>query len=91
MDFFAAHTYPYWALFGWAFFPRITFLFFSAITGGLGFWLGVLFIPRLMIAFWATTYYWHTNPVLCILAWFCALSGTKAEVKVANKKKRGRK
>ena len=75
-------------LLGWVFFPRIMFIFFSVMTGGLGFWLGVLFVPRIMVAFWATTYYWHTNPLLCIMAWIFALSGeTKEKTLVVSKKK----
>jgi len=34
----------------------------------------------------ATTYYWHTNPVLCIIAWFVAFAGTAGEGKVASKR-----
>jgi hypothetical protein len=60
-------------LLGWAFFPRMMFWFFSAMTGGVLFWLGVLFVPRIMVAFWATTYYWQTNPFLCMIAWFWAV------------------
>jgi len=86
MDFFAAHTYPYWALFGWAFFPRITFWLFSAMTGGLGFWIGVLFTPHIMVAYWATHYYWDTNPILCLLAWLNAFGGSRLEVMAAKKK-----
>lgn len=68
-------------LLGWVFFPRIMFIFFSAMTGGLFFWVGVLFIPRFMVAFWATTYYWDTNPILCILAWLIAIPSESAEKK----------
>ena len=86
MDFFDAHTYPYLALFGWVFFPRITFWFFSAISGGFGFWLGVFFVPHIMVAYWATYYYWDTNPALCILAWYFAFIGSSQETKMARKR-----
>ena len=66
-DFFKNHGII--QLLGWLFFPRIMFWFFSVITGGFWFWIGVFFVPRVMLAFWATTYYWDTNPVLCLLAW----------------------
>lgn len=72
-------------LLGWLFFPRIMFWFFSVITGGFWFWVGVLFVPRIMVAFWATTYYWHTNPFLCVLAWIYALTGEGTEKKVASR------
>lgn len=66
-------------LLGWVFFPRLMFWFFSAITGGFWFWIGVLIAPRIMVAFWATTYYWNSNPVICIIAWIIALSGESSE------------
>lgn len=66
-------------LLGWFFFPRIMFWFFSVITGGFWFWVGVFFAPRIMVAFWATTYYWHTNTILCVFAWIYALAGEGTE------------
>lgn len=59
------------------FFPRLTMLF-SGICfawSGLLFWLGWIFLPRLTVAILATTVYWQTNTILCILAWFWALGG----------------
>ncbi len=82
MDFFATHPHYLWALFGFTCFPRITFWFFSLITGGFWFWIGVLFFPHIMVAFWATTYYWDTNPILCVIAWMIAFSGSCAEGRV---------
>lgn len=90
MDFFATHTHYLWALFGFAFFPRITLWFFALITGGFWFWVGVFFIPHIMIAYWATHYYWDTNPVLCILSWFIAFGGSKSESKVIKSRRRGK-
>lgn len=75
-------------LLGWVFFPRLMFWFFSVMTGGFMFWVGVFFVPRIMIAFWATTYYWDTNPVLCLVAWLCAFTGESAEKKAVKKAKR---
>lgn len=54
---------------GWYLFPRLMFWFFSAITGGLFFWIGVLIVPRYMAAYWGTVYYWDTNPILCTFVW----------------------
>jgi hypothetical protein len=81
VNFWTNHTI--WQLLGWLFFPRIMFWFFSAMTGGFFFWLGVFFVPRIMVAFWATVYYWDTNPILCIFAWIYALTGEMTEKTVA--------
>jgi hypothetical protein len=86
MDFFATHPHYLWAIFGFAFFPRITLWFFATITGGFGFWLGVFFVPHIMIAYWATYYYFDTNPILCILAWMVALGGSSTEKKAIQKR-----
>ena len=86
MDFFDAHLHPIWYLIGWILFPRIMFWFVSAITGGFGFWLGVFFCPYIMAAYWATHYYWDTNPVLCILVWIYALIGSSGETKTVSTK-----
>lgn len=91
MDFFAAHPHYLWALFGFAVFPRITLWFFAATTGGFWFWIGVFFVPHIMVAFWATTYYWDTNPVLCVIAWIFALSGSSGESSAIRRRKREKK
>lgn len=83
MDYFANHGWL--MLFMWACFPRISFWFLGAMTGGIGFWLGVFFVPHVMVAYWATHYYWDTNPVLCIIAWMCALGGSSSESKIIKK------
>jgi hypothetical protein len=87
VSFFDNHGIFY--LIGWALFPRIMFWFFSAMTGGFFFWLGVFLVPRIMVAYWATYYYFDTNPILCLVAWFIALSGESAEktsIKKASRK-----
>lgn len=61
------------------FFPRLTLLFSSVASGGLLWWLGWLITPRLLVAILATSAYWHTNTVLCIMAWFWALGGESCE------------
>jgi hypothetical protein len=63
-------------------FPRLTMLFAVTVPFGFLAWLGWLFVPHLTVAILATTYYWETNPILCIIAWFVALAGTGGEGKV---------
>lgn len=79
----------FWDVHGWifliaiTFIPRITLLvsviMFNMVSGGLFWWLGFLVTPHLLVAILATTYYWHTNPVLCVASWFVALAGTGTE------------
>lgn len=82
----------FWQVHGWlfliaaAFFPRLTMLFAVSVPFGLLAWAGWLFVPHLTVAVLATMYYWHTNPVLCIIAWFVAFAGTAGEGKVASKR-----
>ncbi len=66
------------------FFPRLTMLFAVSVHFGILAWLGWLFVPHILVAILATTYYWHTNPILCIIAWFVALAGTGTEAKVVS-------
>jgi len=73
-------------LVGATFFPRLTMLFAVSMPFGFLAWLGWLFVPHLTVAVLATTYYWHTNPVLCVIAWFVAIGGTAGEGKVASKR-----
>lgn len=84
-NFFDNHTTI--QLLGWLFFPRLMFIFFSAMTGGFLFWVGVIFVPRIMVAFWATTYYWDTNPILCLISWIVAFSGESSEKSIVVKKR----
>lgn len=63
------------------FFPRLTMLFAVSVPFGFLAWLGWLFVPHLTVAILATTYYWETNPILCVIAWFVALAGTGGEGK----------
>lgn len=79
MSFWQAHGIFF--IFFLFFFPRLTML----LTGicfawsGVLFWLGWVFAPRLTVAILATTVYWHTNPILCVLAWVWALGGETVE------------
>ncbi len=72
------------------FFPRLTLLFSSVATGGLLWWLGFIFAPRLLVAILATNVYWHTNTVLVILTWIWALGGEGAEKKAVVSARRRR-
>lgn len=60
-------------------FPRLTLLFSGVAWGGLLWWLGLVFAPRLLVAILATSVYWETNTVLCILTWIWALGGESTE------------
>lgn len=70
MDFWQAHGW--WFLLFIALCPRLTLLFAVAVPFGWLAWLGWLFAPSLLVAILATTYYWPTNPVLCVFAWMFA-------------------
>ncbi len=61
------------------FFPRLTLFFGSVASGGILWWLGFIFAPRLLVAILATTAYWPTNMILVIITWIWALSGETAE------------
>ena len=62
-----------------ALFPRLTLLFSSVASGGLIWWLGWLFAPRLLVAILATFAYWNQNPGLVVIAWLVALGGESSE------------
>lgn len=87
----------FWDVHGWLFlvaitvFPRLTMLFAVAVPFGPLAWIGWLFVPHLTVAIFATQYYWDTNPVLCVIAWFVALSGTATEGKCVSAAKRRRR
>jgi hypothetical protein len=82
----------FWQVHGWLFlvavtiFPRLTMLFAVSTPFGILAWIGWLFVPHLTVAILATNFYWDTNPVLCVIAWFVAIGGTAGEGKVASKK-----
>jgi len=67
-------------------FPRLTMLFAGIVSGfGILGWIGWIFAPHLTVAILATTYYWDTNPVLCVIAWLVAFAGTSAEEETARR------
>ena len=57
------------------FFPRLTLLFSSVPFGGIFWWLGLVFCPRILVASLATVTYFQTNPLLVVISWLVALSG----------------
>jgi hypothetical protein len=83
MDFWQHHGVLF--LLGCAFFPRITTLFFSATSFGIWHVVGWIFVPHLLVAILATTIYWHSNPVLCVVAWAFAFGGTGGEAMAAKR------
>lgn len=62
-------------LFFISFFPRLTLLFSSVAFGGFFWWLGFIFVPRILIASLATVAYFKTNPILVTISWLIALGG----------------
>lgn len=60
-------------------FPRLTLLLSSVPFGGLFWWLGFFFAPRMLVAVLATLNYWHNNPILVVIAWLVAISGETGE------------
>jgi len=68
-----------WLLIGLALLPRLTLLLSSIATGGVLWWLGWLFAPRILIASLATVAYFKVNPVLVVIAWLVALGGETTE------------
>jgi hypothetical protein len=88
VDFWSVHSV--WFLIFLFFFPRLTLVFSHVATGGVFWWLGWVFAPRVLVAVLATSHYWHTNPILCVLAWLWALGGESAEKGAVAKKSSSR-
>lgn len=61
------------------FFPRLTLLFSSVVSGGFLWWLAFFFCPRFLVAILATAAYWNTNPILVTISWFVAIFGEALE------------
>ncbi len=78
MDSFWLH-HGLWFIFFMCFFPRLTLLFSSVPFGGLLWWLGWMFAPRLLVAILATYNYGHTNLILVMLTWIWAFAGEGTE------------
>lgn len=60
-------------------FPRLTLLFSSVASGGLFWWLGFFFAPRILVAVLATITYWNENPFLVVISWLVAIGGESQE------------
>lgn len=60
-------------------FPRLTLLFSSVPFGGIFWWLGFIFTPRILVAILATMAYWQQNPILVLISWLVALGGESGE------------
>ncbi len=86
-DFWSSHAHPLLLLFGLAVFPRITLLFVGGPFGWLH-WLGWVITPHLLVAILATSRYWDTDPLLCVVAWFFAFAGTGGEGHTARRWRR---
>jgi hypothetical protein len=76
-----------WFLLGLTFFPRITTFFFMATPFWWLAWLGWIFTPHLLVAFYSLQY-WNENPFLVFMAWVIAFTGTGGEAKVADNARR---
>jgi len=66
-------------------FPRLTMLF-ATTWGGLLWWLGLIFAPRITVAILGTIYYWDTNPILIVFVWFWAICLEATEKKQLKRK-----
>ena len=69
-------------------FPRLTLVLSSIAFGGLFWWMGLIFAPRILVAILATTAYWNENPILVVISWLIAFSGESTEKYVVTKKTR---
>jgi hypothetical protein len=77
IDFF--HKHGLFFLIFITLFPRLTLLFSSVASGGLLWWLGFIFCPRILVASLATVSYFQTNPFLVVMSWVIALGGETME------------
>lgn len=77
VDFFQKHGFFFLVFI--TFFPRLTLLFSSVPFGGIIWWLGFFFCPRVLVAGLATFAYFHTNPILVVISWIVALGGETME------------
>ena len=59
-------------------------------SGGLLWWLGFIFVPRVLVALLATISYWKQNPVLVVIAWLVALGGESTEKSMLGRRRQWR-
>ena len=89
VDFWEMHGI--WFIIFLFFFPRLTLLFSSVISGGFFWWIGWLCTPRILVALLALRY-WETNTTLVFFTWVWALGGEGLEkYKISKKRKSKRK
>ncbi|MBC7539466.1 MAG: hypothetical protein H7281_11645 [Bacteriovorax sp.] len=91
IDFFSKHGWIF--LFSIALFPRLTLLISGLLIGsiefgGLLWWLGFFFAPRILVATLATVAYWNSNQLLVVFAWLIALGGESSEKFVITRRMR---
>jgi hypothetical protein len=91
IDFFSKHGWIF--LFSIALFPRLTLLVSGLLIGsiefgGLLWWLGFFFAPRILVATLATVAYWNSNQLLVVFAWLIALGGESSEKFVITRRMR---
>lgn len=79
VDFFQRHGVLFLVFI--SLFPRMTLLFSSVATGGLFWWVGFFFCPRVLVAAIATAKYFETNPFLVVVSWVVAVAGETMEKK----------
>ena len=80
LDFFKEHgKYSIMLLAGLTLFPRLTLILSSIPSGGLFWWLALIFCPRYLIAILATFNYFYENPLLVTMSWFLAIGGESSE------------
>ncbi|MBF0361709.1 MAG: hypothetical protein HQK49_11895 [Oligoflexia bacterium] len=77
-------------LFFIALFPRLTLIVSSVPFGGLLWWIGWFFLPRILVALLATVSYWNTNKLLVVLAWLVAIGGESSEKYLLGGRRGGR-
>jgi hypothetical protein len=82
MDFWAVHGV--WFLIGMIALPRLTMLIATTTPFGPLAWVGWLIWPNLLAAILATTFYWHTNPILCVCAWLLMVGKAGGAANKAN-------
>ncbi len=84
----------FWDHYGWValvcltFFPRLTLLLGAFVSGGVWWWLGWVFAPHLLVAILAIPF-WDSNPMLVVMAWLMAFSGSSGEASAAGRRKQG--
>jgi hypothetical protein len=72
MNFWSVHSLFFCVLM--YFFPRFTMLA-ATPWGGLFWWVGLIFAPRVTVAILALLYYGSTNFILCGFVWWWAIRG----------------